>query len=149
MIMEVAILMLVIFLFTDIMVVGICMLAYAGKEEYSGGMLFGVHIPKEKVDEKTVRDMAETYKKKYKKFQRWNMILGILVCGVTFAGIGIFMIVWTVWLTEYIVGLYWIVYGTHRRLWNRQNRLFMWIRKCLLMRTKCHCQKSGILYFFS
>ena len=68
--MEVAILMLVIFLFTDIMVVGICMLAYAGKEEYSGGMLFGVHIPKEKVDEKTVRDMAETYKKKYKKFQR-------------------------------------------------------------------------------
>ena len=44
MIMEVAILMLVIFLFTDIMVVGICMLAYAGKEEYSGGMLFGVHI---------------------------------------------------------------------------------------------------------
>ena len=116
--MEVAILMLVIFLFTDIMVVGICMLAYAGKEEYSGGMLFGVHIPKEKVDEKTVRDMAETYKKKYKKFQRWNMILGILVCGVTFAGIGIFMIVWTVWLTEYIVGLYWIVYGTHRRMYN-------------------------------
>ena len=56
--MEVAILMLVIFLFTDIMVVGICMLAYAGKEEYSGGMLFGVHVPKEKVDEKTVRDMA-------------------------------------------------------------------------------------------
>ena len=101
--MEVAILMLVIFLFTDIMVVGICMLAYAGKE---------------KVDEKTVRDMAETYKKKYKKFQRWNMILGILVCGVTFAGIGIFMIVWTVWLTEYIVGLYWIVYGTHRRMYN-------------------------------
>ena len=118
MIMEVAILMLVIFLFTDIMVVGICMLAYAGKEEYSGGMLFGVHVPKEKVDEKTVRDMAETYKKKYKKFQRWNMILGILVCGVTFAGIGIFMIVWTVWLTEYIVGLYWIVYGTHRRMYN-------------------------------
>lgn len=116
--MEVAILMLVIFLFTDIMVVGICMLAYAGKEEYSGEMLFGVHIPKEKVDEKTVRDMAETYKKKYKKFQRWNMILGILVCGVTFAGIGIFMIVWTVWLTEYIVGLYWIVYGTHRRMYN-------------------------------
>lgn len=67
MIMEVAILMLVIFLFTDIMVVGICMLAYAGKEEYSGGMLFGVHIPKEKVDEKTVRDMAETYKKKLSK----------------------------------------------------------------------------------
>ena len=40
MIMEVAILMLVIFLFTDIMVVGICMLAYAGKEEYSGGNAF-------------------------------------------------------------------------------------------------------------
>ena len=37
---------------------------------------------------------------------------------VTFAGIGIFMIVWTVWLTEYIVGLYWIVYGTHRRMYN-------------------------------
>ena len=116
--MEVAIIMLVIFLFMDIMVVGIGMLAYAGKEEYSEGMLFGVHIPKEKVDEKTVRDMAEIYKKKYKKFQHWNMILGILVCGLAFAGIGIFVIVWTVWLTEYIVGLYWIVYGTHRRMYN-------------------------------
>lgn len=59
MIMEVAIIMLVIFLFMDIMVVGIGMLAYAGKEEYSEGMLFGVHIPKEKVDEKTVRDTSE------------------------------------------------------------------------------------------
>ncbi|MFR5556944.1 MAG: hypothetical protein ACLTKE_08990 [Coprococcus sp.] len=145
----------------DIMVVGICMLAYAGKEEYSGGMLFGVHIPKEKVDEKTVRDMAETYKKKYKKFQRWNMILGILVCGVTFAGIGIFMIVWTVWLTEYIVGLYWIVYGTHRRMYNlkvengwvmesaKQDYFYVWIRKCLLKADKkCHMSKKWVSWYF-
>lgn len=48
MIMEVAILMLVIFLFTDIMVVGICMLAYAGKEEYSGGMLLACTFQKKK-----------------------------------------------------------------------------------------------------
>ena len=37
--MEVAIIMMVIFLFTDIMVVGISMFAYAGKEEYSEGMI--------------------------------------------------------------------------------------------------------------
>ena len=116
--MEVAIIMMVIFLFTDIMVVGISMFAYAGKEEYSEGMIFGVHIPKEKVEEEVVQAIAQKYKRQYKKFQRWNMLLGILVCGLAFVGMGLFIIVWTVWLTEYIVGLYWFVYGTHRKMYD-------------------------------
>lgn len=116
--MEVAIIMMVIFLFTDIMVVGISMFAYAGKEEYSEGMIFGVHIPKEKVEEEIVQAIVQKYKRQFKKFQRWNMLLGILVCGLAFVGMGIFIIVWTIWLTEYIVGLYWFVYGTHRKMYD-------------------------------
>lgn len=116
--MDAGIVMMVIFLFTDIMVVGICMFAYAGKEEYREGMIFGVHIPKEKADEKTVQDMVERYKRKYKRFQRWNMLLGILVCGLAFAGMGVFMLGWLIWLTEYIVGIYWIIYGTHRSMYH-------------------------------
>lgn len=111
------IIMMVIFLFTDIMAVGICMFAYVGKEEYREGMIFGVHIPKEKADEKTVQDMVEVYKKKYKRFQCWNMFFGILVCGLAFVGIGVFMAGWAVWFTEYIVGLYCLVYGTHRKMY--------------------------------
>lgn len=120
--MEVAIIMMVIFLFTDIMVVGISMFAYAGKEEYSEGMIFGVHIPKEKVEEEVVQAIVQKYKRQFKKFQRWNMLLGILVCGLAFVGMGIFIIVWTVWLTEYIVGLYWFVYGTHRKMYDLKVR---------------------------
>ena len=39
------------FLVTDAMMVGVCMFAYGGKEEYSEGMIFGVHIPKGNVEE--------------------------------------------------------------------------------------------------
>ena len=39
--MEIGIIMIVIFLFTDITIVGICMFAYAGKEKYREGMIFG------------------------------------------------------------------------------------------------------------
>lgn len=94
------------------------MFAYAGKEEYSEGMIFGVHIPKEKVEEEIVQAIVQKYKRQFKKFQRWNMLLGILVCGLAFVGMGIFIIVWTIWLTEYIVGLYWFVYGTHRKMYD-------------------------------
>lgn len=98
------------------------MFAYAGKEEYSEGMIFGVHIPKEKVEEEVVQAIVQKYKRQFKKFQRWNMLLGILVCGLAFVGMGIFIIVWTVWLTEYIVGLYWFVYGTHRKMYDLKVR---------------------------
>lgn len=37
--MEMAIIMSIIFLFTDAMMVGVCMFAYGGKEEYSEGMI--------------------------------------------------------------------------------------------------------------
>lgn len=98
------------------------MFAYAGKEEYSEGMIFGVHIPKEKVEEEVVQAIVQKYKRQFKKIQRWNMLLGILVCGLAFVGMGIFIIVWTVWLTEYIVGLYWFVYGTHRKMYDLKVR---------------------------
>ena len=111
--MEMAIIMSIIFLFTDAMMVGVCMFAYGGKEEYSEGMIFGVHIPKGNVEEEAVQVIAQKYKRQFKKFQHWNMLLGILVCGLAFVSMGIFMIAWTVWLIEYIGGIYWFVYGTH------------------------------------
>ena len=66
--MEIGIIMIVIFLFTDITVVGICMFAYAGKEKYREGMIFGVHIPPQKADEKSIQDMVEIYKRNTKDF---------------------------------------------------------------------------------
>ena len=68
------------------------------------------------------------------------------------------MIVWTVWLTEYIVGLYWIVYGTHRRMYNLkvENGWVMESAKQIIYvdtevsahADKMPLSKSGILYFF-
>ena len=115
--MEMAIIMSIIFLFTDAMMVGVCMFAYGGKEEYSEGMIFGVHIPKGNVEEEAVQVIAQKYKRQFKKFQHWNMLLGILVCGLAFVSMGIFMIAWTVWLIEYIGGIYWFVYGTHQKMY--------------------------------
>ena len=156
--MEMAIIMSIIFLFTDAMMVGVCMFAYGGKEEYSEGMIFGVHIPKEKVEEEAVQVIAQKYKRQFKKFQRWNMLLGILVCGLAFVSMGIFMIAWTVWLIEYIGGIYWFVYGTHQKmyqlkverdgLWRRRSRQSILIQRFRRIRIKCRCLKNGIFLYF-
>ena len=69
------------------------------------------------MEEEVVQVIAQKYKRQFKKFQHWNMLLGILVCGLAFVSMGIFMIAWTVWLIEYIGGIYWFVYGTHQKMY--------------------------------
>lgn len=108
----------IIFLFTNIFIIAICMAVYGGKRSYKDGMLFGVHIPDYAVRESEVESLVEEYSKKTKWFYSINGIASVAVCFLSFWYFSVFLIVWTLWLTELCVGVMWLLFGTHRRLYD-------------------------------
>ena len=74
------IVMFIIFLMTDLSMVGIFAFIYSGKEQYKEGMILGVHIPKAEIDNEDVQNQVKKYKTNLKRFNLWNLLLGTLIC---------------------------------------------------------------------
>lgn len=72
--------MLIIFLITDISMVGIFAGVYGNIAKYREGMLMGVHIPKSELEHPEVKELLQLYKKRNRQFYLWNMLAGIAVC---------------------------------------------------------------------
>ena len=56
--------MLIIFLITDISMVGIFAGVYGNIAKYREGMLMGVHIPKSELEHPDVKELLQIYKKR-------------------------------------------------------------------------------------
>ena len=69
--------MLIIFLITDISMVGIFAGVYGNIAKYREGMLMGVHIPKSELEHPDVKELLQLYKKRNRQFYLWNMLAGI------------------------------------------------------------------------
>lgn len=87
--------MLIIFLITDISMVGIFAGVYGNIAKYREGMLMGVHIPKSELEHPDVKELLQLYKKRNRQFYLWNMLAGIAVCLLCFTYFSIFITVWT------------------------------------------------------
>lgn len=107
----------IIFLFTNVFIIAICMAVYGGKQSYSNGMLLGVHIPDYLVREPEVETLIKEYRKKTKIFYSINGIASVTICFLNFWYFSIFMTAWTLWLTELCIGAAWLLFGAHRRLY--------------------------------
>lgn len=112
------IVMFIIFLLTDLGMVGIFAFIYSGKEEYSEGMILGVHIPKDEINHEEVQSLGKQYKINLKKFNIWNLILATLICLLCFWSFAYFMLLWTVWLIVYLVWGNAIIYISHRKMYD-------------------------------
>ena len=66
--------MLIIFLITDISMVGIFAGVYGNIAKYREGMLMGVHIPKSELEHPNVKELLQLYKKRNRQFYLWNML---------------------------------------------------------------------------
>ena len=86
--------MLIIFLITDISMVGIFAGVYGNIAKYREGMLMGVHIPKSELEHPDVKELLQLYKKRNRQFYLWNMLAGIAVCLLCFTYFSIFITVW-------------------------------------------------------
>ena len=60
--------MLIIFLITDISMVGIFAGVYGNIANYREGMLMGVHIPKSELEHPDVKELLQLYKKRNRQF---------------------------------------------------------------------------------
>lgn len=107
----------VIFLFCNLVTVLICRYAYGKPWEYSQGMLFGVHIPATELHQKEVDGLCKTARNRWKTFQNVNLILGIGICFICFADFEIFLLIFTLWIIQYVAGIYYLIVGTHRRMY--------------------------------
>lgn len=112
------IILFVVFLLCNLMTVGIVWAVYAGKEKYQEGMVLGVHIPKEHVLDEGLQSMLATYKKKFTRGNLLHLFLGAFMCLSFFYSGGGGIILWTLWLTWYLIQVYGLILKTHRRIYD-------------------------------
>lgn len=110
--------MAIVFGLMDLFLVAITYGVYGGKTKYYEGMILGVHMEEQYAKGTTVTAFIQDYKKKLKRFYVWNLIVGILLCGLCFWYFSIFMIAWCVWLIEFMAGSLYLIYRNHRRLYD-------------------------------
>ena len=107
----------VIFLFADLMVVLMCKFSYGKRDTYIEGMLMGVHIPQEEVDNEEVQSICLRSRKIWNRFHQVNLALGALVCGLCFFRFEVFLIVWMVWLSVYLILVWFLVTIPHKQMY--------------------------------
>lgn len=110
--------MLIIFLITDISMVGIFAGVYGNIANYREGMLMGVHIPKSELEHPDVKELLQLYKKRNRQFYLWNMLAGIAVCLLCFTYFSIFITVWTLWFVEFCLLTILRVYHYHQKVYD-------------------------------
>lgn len=106
-----------IFLITNLFVVLICQYSYGKRDRYENGMLMGVHIPASVLEQEEVKKICVKSKKEWKLFNRGNLIVSILINFLCFWNFSIFIIIYLVWLTEYMCGLWCLVIFPHRKMY--------------------------------
>ena len=110
--------MLIIFLITDISMVGIFAGVYGNIAKYREGMLMGVHIPKSELEHPDIKELLQLYKKRNRQFYLWNMLAGIAVCLLCFTYFSIFITVWTLWSVEFCLLTILRVYHYHQKVYD-------------------------------
>lgn len=104
------------------MMVPICWFSFGKQSEYREGMLLGVHIPSDCIGDPEVSAICTGQEKDWKRFQRINLVISILVCFLSLWDFFIFIVVWTIWLAEYIGGLYYLIIIPHRKMYRLKIR---------------------------
>lgn len=110
--------MLIIFLITDISMVGIFAAVYGNIAKYREGMLMGNHIPKSELEHPDIKELLQLYKKRNRQFYLWNMLAGIAVCLLCFTYFSIFITVWTLWLAEFCIFTILRIYHYHQKVYD-------------------------------
>lgn len=108
----------IVFVLTDLFLAAITYGVYGGKIKYYEGMILGVHMEEKYAEGTTVTAFIRDYKKKLKRFYACNLIVGVLICGLCFWYFSIFMIVWCIWLIEFMAGSMYLIFSNHRRLYD-------------------------------
>lgn len=112
------IVLLVIFIASDLLVVGCFAGVYGKKYKYKDGMLLGVHIPGYAVNEPETQSLIKIYRRKSRIFYVSNLIFSVGITALYFWYLSVFMVVWSIWLIGFIILGTALVFGYHRKLYD-------------------------------
>lgn len=98
-------------------VLAACWAVFNGKWTYAQGMVWGVHLPKEAMQNEEVIALCEKSRKNWRRFQWINLGLCLALCLAAFGGIMPYIILWLLWLIEYIVGVECFTIMSHREMY--------------------------------
>ena len=119
--------MFMLFFVCNMFTVLIMRFAYESNYRYNNGMLIGVHIPGDHVNDDDVTRLMTRFKKRMKYFQNINVVLSIAICFLNFVNIIIFVIMYTIWILVFVCGIMYIQLSAHRKMYllKIQNGWFM------------------------
>ena len=106
-----------VFLICDLIIVPICWFSYGKQGEYREGMVMGVHIPAHAVEDPEVKKICGKIQKHWNRFHQINLLLSVLICFLCLYNFTLFIIVWSVWLAEYVAVLYGLIIVPHRQMY--------------------------------
>lgn len=109
--------MIITFLITNIIVILVFKAVYGKKDRYTNGMLMGVHIPADEIENEEVAKICAKSRKIWNRFHWINLVCGSLICLILLTSFDTFMLVWMIWLGEYIAILYYIVFKSHKEMY--------------------------------
>ena len=109
--------MFMLFFVCNMFTVLIMRFAYESNYRYNNGMLIGVHIPGDHVNDDDVTRLMTRFKKSMKYFQNINAVLSIAICFLNFVNIIIFVIMYTIWILVFVFGIMYIQLSAHRKMY--------------------------------
>lgn len=119
--------MFMLFFVCNMFTILIMRFAYESNYRYNNGMLIGVHIPGDHVNDDDVTRLMTRFKKSMKYFQNINAVLSIAICFLNFVNIIIFVIMYTIWIFVFVFGIMYIQLSAHRKMYllKKQNGWFV------------------------
>ena len=107
----------IIFLFMNFFILLIMKFVYTSNYSYTEGMLLGVHIPKEHIEDETVLNIVAAARRKMNRIIWINLILGTALCFVVFWEIIIFILAYTVWMIAFCFLITYANNSAHRKMY--------------------------------
>ena len=105
------------FFFSDLIVILACGYEYKKYNQYKDGMILGVHIPKEALEQEEVQRICDRERRQRIMFQRVNHILNLAVCLLCVYWIELGILFWIVWIIEYLIGIEQITNRPHKAMY--------------------------------
>lgn len=116
------------FFWSDLVVILACGYEYKKQSQYKDGMILGVHIPKEALEHEEVRRICEREHRQRTIFQRANHVLNLVVCLLCIYRMELGILLWIVWLMEYLIGIEQVTNRPHKAMYQLKVKN-QWIRE--------------------
>ncbi len=115
--------MMIVFLTLDLFLVGICWAITSRRDTYEKGMLLGVHIPPDEAIHPEAERICSEKQRANRRFQAISLAAGVIVSFLNFVSVGLFIGIWVLWLTIYLLGIFYIMSRARKKMYQLKKNM--------------------------